>query len=498
MAKKDGGPPKGRRYIGGKETIGYIMFDWAGGFDIGDMGEVFLSRVLNLDLGMRALIDTFIKGPWDVINDLWFATAIDKTRTRFGKFRPYLFLSLLAGVPFKMFYYIMPFLFWGTPPAYGPKLVAYAVLAVLSEASGTFNQFSSAGMLATITPDMYERTRLITLNNFVQNFTMKKLPAYIFDAVVTYLNFSGLEDGATLLKLRSVCLIFGVGTASLAALAAIYFALVARERVPQSIDQPSLRDSVKAILQNKPLLIITLTRLFGTFNIGGDGEYTYYQAVLKFPLGTTVAGIPGAVTGFLVYPYIPWARERFSTRALWLVGSHVRPMLGIAVYFLGLINNNFTNIWVILPIIAIWEATWTPLLKMRDIVERDLLNECMDYGEWKTGQRDEAKINALAGVAGKISSYLFNGINIWLRSKIGFKTGIDYTNQPLHVQRFVWGMFTFFPAVTGNILSMIPKFFYNISKQDRERMYEDLKTRRATLSREITDAVQEVEPVHAP
>jgi len=489
MAKQPSGPPKGRRYIGGKETLGYILFDWAGGFDIGDMGEVFLTRVLNLDLGLRAVVDTFIKGPWDVINDLWFAVIIDKTRTRFGKFRPYLLMSLLAGVPFKLFYYIMPFLFWNTAPDYPPKLIAYTVFAVLSEGAGTFNQFSTGGMLATITPDMYERTRLITLNSFVQNFTMKKLPAYIFDAVVSVLNYSGIDDAELLLKLRNICLVFGVGTATLAGIAAVYFVLVARERVPQSINQPKLRDSIRAIMQNRPLLIITLAKLFGTFNIGGDGEYTYYQAVLKFPLGTTIAGIPGAVTGMLAYPYIPRARERFSTRLLWIVGSHTRPMLGIAVYFIGLINNMFANIWAIIPVIAIWEATWTPLLRVRDIVERELMNECMDYGEWKTGQRDEAMINSLAGVVGKISNYAFNGINIWLRSKIGFKTGIDYTNQPMHVQRFVWGMFTFFPAVTGNILSMIPKFFYNVSKEDRERMYEDLKIRRAAISRQHTEAV---------
>ncbi|MDR2686361.1 MAG: hypothetical protein LBB75_01295, partial [Oscillospiraceae bacterium] len=159
-----------------------------------------------------------------------------------------------------------------------------------------------------------------------------------------------------------------------------------------------------------------------------------------------------------------------------------------------LLNNNFAKLGVILPIIAAWEATWTPLLRMRDIVERDMINECMDYGEWKTGLRNEAMINSLKGVVEKISGYAFNGINTWLRFKVGFKTGIDYTNQPLHVQRFVWGMFTFFPAVTGNILSMIPKFFYNVSKEDRERMYEDLKVRRATLSREITEAAQEAQP----
>ena len=141
----------------------------------------------------------------------------------------------------------------------------------------------------------------------------------------------------------------------------------------------------------------------------------------------------------------------------------------------------------------LWEATWTPLLKMRDIIERDLINECMDYGEWKAGLRNEAMIASLSGVVQKISNYAFTGINTWLRYKVGFKTGVDYTNQDLDVQRFVWGMFTFFPAVTGNILSMIPKFFYNLSRQEREQMYVELKARRAMLSTGLPETESETE-----
>jgi len=32
-------------YINTRETVGYILFDWADGFDIGDMGEMFLTRI---------------------------------------------------------------------------------------------------------------------------------------------------------------------------------------------------------------------------------------------------------------------------------------------------------------------------------------------------------------------------------------------------------------------------------------------------------------------
>ena len=494
MAKqKETGPPKGRRYISTKETVAYILYDYAGGLALGDMGDQFKTRVLNLDLSANAFISTFIVGPWDVVNDLIFATLVDKTRTRYGKFRPYLIVSLFTGLPFQLFYYLMPLMFWNTPATYLPKLIAYGAFSVLSETVGTFNSIASGGMLATLTPNMYERSRLITLTSFVNNYTGKRVPGWIMSLFITIYDNSGMERSAVLLKLRTMFLIFGVATAVVSACMAIYFAIVGRERIPQTEKQPGLKESFKALLDNRLLLVMAMSQLFETFSIGGDGEYSYYNAVLKFPLGSLVAGIPGALSGNLIWPFIPKLRERFSTRTLWLVSTHFRATIGIAIYFVGLIGDSFRYIWLALPILAIWELIYSPMMPLRNVVQRDMLNECMDYGEWKTGQRNEAMIGVVMRIASKISNYIFSGLNTKLRAAMGFRTGVDYTNQPLKVQRFVWGLFTFYPAITGNILSMIPKIFYNLSKEDRERMYEELAERRALMITEQSKSAETAE-----
>jgi len=492
MAKDSKKPFIGRRYLSTREKGAYILADYAGGLDMGDMGEMYLSRVLDLDLNARAFIQTFIVGPWDTVNDILFAGLVEKTRTRFGKFKPYMFLCHFSGLPLKMFYYSLPLLFWNTPPAYPPKVISYAVFCVLSETIGTFGQLSGGAFFSTLTPNMYERSNLIVLVNFINNYTGKKLPGYVLSLIVTGLNFSSRAESEIVLKLRNLYAGFGMATASVGFVLGLFYIIIARERIPQSIKQPSLLDSMKALINNRLLLVMSLSTLLQTFSIGLDGEYTYYNAVLKFPLGSTVAGIPGALTGNLAWLFIPKARERFSTRTLWIVGTHSRALLGIAVYFIGLIGGAYRHIWMIMPILAVWEAIYSPMIPLRNVVVRDMNMECMDYSEWKTGHRNEALISVAMNFASKIALYVFQGVNLWLRAKMGFKTGVDYVNQDVSVQRFVWASFTFYPAITGNILSMIPKFFYNLSKEERDRMGKELMERRSALAAEQTRVADDV------
>ncbi|MDR1465215.1 MAG: MFS transporter [Oscillospiraceae bacterium] len=483
--KKEKAQSKGRRYIGTRETVAYVMFNMAASINIGSFNGVFLERVLNLDLKKQAFIQSFFIGPWDVINDVLFAAIVEKTRTRYGKFRPYLTLSLLAGMPFQIFYYIMPLLFWGTSPNYKPKLLAFLFFGVLNDVAATFKDISNTGMISTLTPNMHERMRLITVSQFLAGMLGDKLPVLSMSVILSVLNFSPLPRADIELKVRSVFLIFGIGTAILSGVFALFFALVSKERVPQSVDRPRIKDSIKAILQNRLLMILSLVDLLGTFSIGG-GEDTYYNSVLKFPAGQLVVGIPGFFTNTISYLFIPWARERFSTKTLWIASNHVEPVLSVITYFFGLINKNYTKLWAMIPLLAVREMIWTPLINVRNLLNKDMQNECMDYGEWKCGFRSEAMTGMLRGLVTKLSRLLFGGLNTYLRGVMGFRTGADYTSQTPRVQRFVFGLFLFWPAVTGGVLSLIPKLFYNITKEERDRMYVELAERRALVSAQLT------------
>ena len=96
-----------RRYVDRKETIGFIMWDAAQSFNINLYSGRFITNVVGVDLGLQAILGV-INGVWDVVNDIFFGTIVDKTRTRWGKFRPYLLALAIPG-------FILTCLFWLKP-----------------------------------------------------------------------------------------------------------------------------------------------------------------------------------------------------------------------------------------------------------------------------------------------------------------------------------------------------------------------------------------------
>ena len=84
-----------RRYVGAKESVGFIIWDAAQSFNINIYSTRFITSIVGVDLGLQTLVNT-INSVWDIVNDIFFGAVIDKTRTRWGKFRPYLmFLAIL-------------------------------------------------------------------------------------------------------------------------------------------------------------------------------------------------------------------------------------------------------------------------------------------------------------------------------------------------------------------------------------------------------------------
>ena len=104
-----------RRYVGRKETVAYVMFDMAQSININKYGGRFVNNILQIDFGLQQ-IATFINGIWDIINDLFTGAIVDKTRTRWGKFKPYLIGLALPGTLGAILYWVMPLFFPSQDP----------------------------------------------------------------------------------------------------------------------------------------------------------------------------------------------------------------------------------------------------------------------------------------------------------------------------------------------------------------------------------------------
>ena len=85
-----------RRYVGRGETIAYIAQDFADSFSIGKYQNRFIWDVVGIDFKINGIVSLFT-GAWDIINDTFISAFVDKTRTRWGKFKPWIVLGAIAG-----------------------------------------------------------------------------------------------------------------------------------------------------------------------------------------------------------------------------------------------------------------------------------------------------------------------------------------------------------------------------------------------------------------
>lgn len=483
-----------RRYVGSKETLGFVIWDAAQSFNINIFSTRFITSIVNVDLGYQTLVN-FINSIWDIVNDILFGAIVDKTRTRWGKFRPYLLFLAVPGCILTSLYWLMPYLFTGTTATDPLKFVFYLLLTVAREGVGTFQTISRTGLMSTITPHPNDRTRLITMANFASGFFGEKLPEQAVTILIDILRGKYLNNSAKLSNAYTILFVgMGVFTTVASSASSFWFFSHSKERVMQSIKSPSVIMSVKSVIFNKPLLLITLSDFLSGFAIKGSQD-DYYTDVLHFSSMTLVAGIPAAPISPASYAWVPWMRKRFSSRLLYILAKEIGNILYIPVFFFGCIGlkKDFSGgmYQKIVPMgiaMALWEIIWTLFFGLKSVIGTEMYNEAMDYCEWKNGYRTEAMASVTKDIAAKISSNTSTVVTTAIKKFIGyegnaFRTGQEQTDR---VKFYLFAMFTIIPAVTGS-LGIIPMLFYDLNNEKKEAMYADLLRRRQQASLAATN-----------
>lgn len=471
-----------RRYVGSKETLAYVSYDISQSFNINKYQDIFITDVVKISLSFQTVV-TFVIGIWDVINDVLLAAIVDKTRTRFGKFRPWLFICSGPGFLLSLVYWLLPIIFAGTAPEHTGKLAFYMIFQLVSNLNGSLANISRTGMLSTITPNVIERTRLITQASLFSGF-VEKWPEIFMGLLIDLINHNTLK-----IQMRSLYVTAGILTSAVAAALGLFFVFTARERVVQRLEKPSIIQGIKSILNNKPLLILTITDFLTAFGMNSGVNY-YYINVLGLASMSTIVGIPGAFVSPTSYAFVTKARARFSTRTLWLFSSHFGDFLMIFVYLIGSINKNYKKLAVMIPAFMIRETLWMTCWGLMNVIPEEMRNETIDYGEWKNGYRTEGMTGVAKDLARKLVGTLGASVKAFILSKIGYVEGAGYGNQTERTEYLLFMMCTLLPTVTS-VFGLIPKFFYDLSGEKKERMYSELAQRR----KEIVDKINEVDSV---
>lgn len=482
-----------RRYVGVKETAGYVLWDMAQSFNINTYSERFVNTILQVSLKYQQVLSV-INGIWDIVNDIFTAAIVDKTRTRWGKFKPYLLLLAVPGTLGTCIYWLLPLFFQNTSPENMQKFAVYALLAIVREGIGTFTGIAQGGLIATITPHPVDRTRLITMANYFSGAFGEKLPEQIMTILIDLIGNGIIKPaGGNISRLYTRLFVgMGVFTSIVAGAATLWFNTIVRERVAQSINRPSIVQGIKSIINNKPVLLMTLSQILSSFSVGGS-KSDYFIEVLNMATFGFFTGIPAGLLGPTGYLLVPWFRRHFQTRTLYLLGTYLGDAMLVPVFFIGAIGGKKKGLYknkIVMGIcLAAWEFIFTFIYGIRKVIPTEIYNESMDFCEWKNGYRTEAMTSVAKGLASKLAGIYTRVLQLqikrWIRyDQTAYIKGIRQSDD---TKFGLFMAFSLFPFLTGCI-GMIPMLFYDLTGKKREKMYAELLERRAGVSRGASDA----------
>ncbi len=485
-----------RRYVGTKETVGFVLWDAAQSININEFNDRFITNVVQVDLSLQ-VIQQMVVGTWDVVNDVLLGAVVDKTRSRWGKFRPYLLGLAIPGFILTVFYWLMPILFAGRTSMDLVKFIYYMVLTFTQETVGTFQTISRNGMMSTITPHPVDRTRLITLANFASGTFGEKLPSQITTVVLDLIDNGVIKFTSKKNLYTGTFVGVGILTAVISSAMSMWFFLNSRERVMQTVKSPSITQGIKSIVNNKPILLLTLSKFLSGFGVGGS-KNDYYIDVLHFASMKLLAGLPSVPISPISYSYVPWLRRHFPSRFLFISSNYIGNFLHIPVFLIGCIGMNrktkagglYQNRWVMMVVLMIYEMIWTLFYGTKSVIETELFNESMDYCEWKNGYRTEAMTSVAKDLAMKIAQKVSSLISTTLKNLMHYDQGAYVTGkeQPDSVKFYLFAMCTIVPTITGSF-GVIPMLFYDLEGKKKERMYAELLERRAQMQKEADASI---------
>ncbi len=389
----------------------------------------------------------------DGVTDLLVGFAIDKTRTRWGKSRPWF---LFGAVPFAL----AAFLAFSVPDISpnGKLVYAYVTYIFLSFMYTVVN-IPLASILPALTDNMNERTVLATWRKFL---------AFLGSTIVSATALTLVEltgRGNEGLGFRVVMGVFGIVGCICFFLT---FLLVRETNLQESEKSATLKETIVSLAHNTPWKLFALNILFqwtGYFIQSSALVYYYKYYVGSTAMSSLVATIMTMVP-MVANLTVPFLAKCMGKRNLYSAAAGVQ-LAGLAVILVADLNT----------VGIICGAFITALgYGIKESIYFSMQADPVDYGEWKTGVQAAGTLSSVNGFLGKVAQAAAGGISGLLLAWGNYDSSV--AAQTAEALIAIKAMYIYIPLVLL-ICSLVTMAFYKLDKQFPE-IQAELEKRRAS------------------
>lgn len=436
----------------------FIMFVTTHLFNTGDpkQNSHYVLLITNI-ISILRILEVFI--------DPLIGNMIDNTNTKYGKFKPWVVGGgIISSITLLLLFTDLGGLNKTNPFLY---LVLFGIIYLVMDVFYSIKDIGFWSMIPALSLDSHEREKMATFARIGSTIGANIVGVAIMPIVLFFsmTNNSGSGDKSGWFWFAFIVALIGVITS-------IAVGIGTREvesKIRDNNEKTSLKQVFKVLGQNDQLMwlslgywfyglgINTLNALqlyYFTFILGDSGKYS-----ILYGLNTVV--------GLVSVSLFPTLADKFNRKRLFY--GCIAVMLG----GIGIFSIAGTSLPIILTAAELFFIP-QPLVFL---VVFMIISDSVEYGQWKTGHRDESLTLSVRPLIDKLGGAMSNWLVSTFAVAAGMTTGASASTIATH-QQFIFklGMFAF-PAATMLIGAFIVARKITLTEARHAKIVEELEHR---------------------
>ena len=416
---------------------------------------------------------------WDSFFDVVVGIAADRTKTRWGKYRPYL---LWFAIPFAV---MGVFTFYAPDLSEGNKLIyAYVTYSLMMIVYSMIN-VPYASLLGAISADPKERNQLSSYRMsfaFIGSFVTFMLLQPLIDFFAKTFDTEKVNQVTSAAESTVSTSVIGwvMGVGSIGIICVILFLLCfswTKERVQQieSEENASIKTDLKNLFHNAPWWILVATGLAALlFNAVRDSVAIYYfRDYVKFLYKmtgtgwdmTTIYFLVGQAANLIGVMLAPSISAKYGKKKTYMIAILIAGVLSSLFY---IIPNNILWILSLQFLVSLFAGYVLPLLW-------SMFADIVDHQELLTGRRATGLIFSSSSMSQKLGWALGAALSGWILAWFNYAPdAITQNPETIFGEKL---MISILPAICC-VIAFIGMMFYPLSDKKVKEISEELNSRR--------------------
>lgn len=437
---------------------------------IGSYLTVFMTDAI----GFNALAVAFLMlgaRIFDALNDPIMGSIVDRTRTKWGKCRPYmkwmaLPIALMTAICFLPWY-----------PKNDGGFAAISVMYVIWGMVYTVADVPYWGLSTAMSNDTYRRGNLLTIARLF--CTAGAGIVTVITPIITDNMTKGLDPVAKGDMLKWIYFVIAI-ICCVIALPLFYLGFKnTKERNVTEENPPSLGHNLKLLFKNKPLMLIVLSGIGGAARMlftytGGLYFAKYIMDKESMYSLFTMAIVPGGLIASLL---VPWCTKKFGKKNTY-IWSHIVGGVAMLIAFIvgiacdrGAYTSTATTVVLLIALVIAGIPSG-----FGNIITYAMIGDTVEYLELKTGERAEGICFAMQTLINKIGMAVgaFVGVLAYYMAGVAANDASSVTPEGKDT---MWFMLVGIAAISF-FLTVIPLFFYKFNEKEQQAAKAEIEARK--------------------